>query len=182
MRDLLTSSARSNTLAPSPRRSSPNRASGSFPLPGNPTFVLLVTSSQTARFALHSPYPRKVPAGEELRYARLYSVHGAVRSRAFVRMEQAAPRNRHSHDLRRGHPADSHQVDSWSSRVRAWLGIFVSGPSHRRQSSGLLSRANLLTGWATLGRKRSMDVPYGSKPYAGLRRDKNNSLVSCRLF
>src|SRR6266478_5599165 len=81
--------------------------------------------------------------------AELGALHGAVRSRTRVRLEQAPARRWNSSDFCRDYPSHFHEVDS-----RSW---FFLG-------------TDLFAGWANLGRKRSMDVPNRNSPRADLGR------------
>src|SRR6202007_2267961 len=76
---------------------------------------------------------------EEVRFARVGALHGSVRPRAFVRLEQIPARSRHPADLRRDHSSDTNEMD-WGRHVfRGRVGSAVSRTQDRRQSPGIFS-------------------------------------------
>src|SRR5437867_11082416 len=94
--------------------------------------------------------------------AELGALHGAVRSRTRVRLEQAPARRWNSSDFCRGYPSHFHEVDfrSWFFLVR--MGAPLSRPPVRREPCGVFPGTDLFAVWVIQVCKGSMAVPYWS--------------------
>src|SRR5215813_8481344 len=98
------------------------------------------------------------------------ALHGAVRSRARIWLEQIPAWRRNPDDFCRHCPARPHQMDLGNGIVCGRVEPSVSGSPHRRKSSGIFSGTDVPAGWANLGRKRNMDVSDWCTPQADLGR------------
>src|SRR5271157_5860484 len=126
-------------------------------------------SSQRTILGIESDSRGVVPHRKEVRYARLGALHGAVRSRAFFRLEQASPWPGYPHDFFGDYSADLYEMDFGSEFFCRRLDFSFSWTQDRRKSSGVFSGTNLFAGRTNLGRKRNMGVPKWNAPCIRLK-------------
>src|SRR6266852_511346 len=120
--------------------------------------------------AVLTPNDGREAADRRCANAKLGALHGAVRSRTRVCLEQAPARRWNSSDFCRDCPSHFHEVDFRSWFFLRRMGAPLSRPPDRREPSCVFPGTDLFAGWADLGRKRSMDVPNGHAPQADLGR------------